>query len=173
MVGNGYLNSLQGAYWAYFKGPRIIPVLSVMLTKQKYYNQKYDFATGGFPLNALWALGHFKTVKARDALRHYYAWSHDSEALSALKGWELRRKYGFGAGVLINDQILYQRPSEKSHVIAHLPADEPVRILKADYENDREMDARGGPTVYDFIQVLRTGERGYIERTSDDFFPLY
>lgn len=172
MVNNGYLQTLQGAYWAYGEGPRIIPVLAFMLTRQKYYDEKYGFVTGSFPFNALWALSHLKSRKAREVIHHYYVRSHDIVALLALKGWDIRHKYGLSAGVLENDFDLYQRPTQKSKLIAHLHMGESVRILSnIPIENNTEMDGRGGPTEYDEILVFRTGQKGYLERASDDFEP--
>ncbi|HEX5324690.1 MAG TPA: hypothetical protein VFW40_12955 [Capsulimonadaceae bacterium] len=172
MVGNGEQASLQGAYWAMEQGPKVVPVLAKMLTRQKLYEKKYDNAVGAFPFNALWVLSHFKTTSALSVLQHYYAQSKDKEALLAINGWKSRSKYGNSAGVLINDHDLLSGSSEESKVLAHLSAGEPVIDFKT-VDNDKEEDARGGPTQFDRIRVIRTKQVGYIERASDDFDPTF
>jgi hypothetical protein len=172
LVNNGYYFSIHEAYWAADQGPDIIPVLADMLPRHDEYFNRFG-TTAAFPFNAIWALGEMKNPRALRVLKHYYARTHDRDAAEAIQAFELRRRHSFSwrYGVLSDDKELSSGPSQKSPIVAHLKEGEPIKALKDHIENRKELDARNGYALYDYVRSLRTGRTGYIVRASDDFVP--
>jgi hypothetical protein len=114
LVRGGYTETLLNAPWAVDQGEAIVPLLGRMLNKRQAYDQELGGATGAFPFNALWALGHIPKPSALQVLEKYSAASHDPTAALAIKGWKLRAtKNGPGYGVLTNDAHSGRNPRRR------------------------------------------------------------
>ena len=173
LVRSGYTETLLNAPWAVEQGEAIVPLLGQMLKKQKTYAKELGGATGAFPFNALWALGHIPKPSALQVLEKYFAASHDSSAALAIKGWKLRAtKKGPGYGVLTNDARLLEQPAAQARVVKELKAGQPVKIEGEMITNPGEEGPRGGPANYDQVELIPGGEKGYLSRAGDDFSPF-
>jgi hypothetical protein len=173
LVRGSYTETLLNAPWAVDQGEAIVPLLGQMLQKHKAYDQDLGGATGAFPFNALWALGHIPQASALQVLEKYSAASHDPSAALAIKGWKLRaQKKGPGYGVLSNDAPLLSKPAGNSPVVKQLKAGQAVKIEHEMITSPGEEGPRGGPAHYDQVKLLPGGEQGYIARAGDDFSPL-
>ena len=178
MLSGSYRESIEAAHWAAARGEAIVPVLARMLAKKSAY-EKSKISLGGFPFNALWALAHIRGSSSRAALEQFRARTKDPEdrkvAWLALQGHDLRRRRRSDAYAVIGEtaDTLRKSPSEKAAVIARLKPGLPVRILKTHIENTKEEGPRGGPTVFDYVAVLPSGRRGYVQRAGDDFTPFF
>ena len=172
LVRNGYMETLLNAHWAVAQGEAVVPLLGRMLKKQKAYDQELGGATGAFPFNALWALGHIPKPSALQVLEKYSAASHDSGAALAIKGWKLRAEKGPGYGVLTNDAPLLSKPAAQARVVKELKAGQPVKIEGEMITSPGEEGPRGGPAHYDRVELIPGGEKGYISRAGDDFSPF-
>ncbi len=172
LVRGGYLETLQNAYWAVDQGEAIVPLLGRMLNKRKAYDQELGGATGAFPFNALWALGHIPKASALQVLVKYSAASRDPSAGLAIKGWKLRAEKGPGYGVLTNDTPLLSKAAAQARVVKELKAGQMVKIEREMITSPGEEGPRGGPAHYDQVELLPGGEKGYISRAGDDFSPF-
>ena len=47
-----------------------------------------------------------------------------------------------------------------------------VKVLQEKKANSREVGPRGGPVFYDRVELVPSGEQGYIPRAGDDFTPF-
>jgi hypothetical protein len=173
LVRGSYIETLMNAHWAVEQGAAIVPLLGQMLNKRKAYDQELGEATGAFPFNALWALGHIPHPSALQVLEKYAAASHDPSAALAIKGWKLRaQKKGTGYGVLTNDAPLLSKAAGNSQVVKQLKAGQAVQIEHEMITSPSEEGPRGGPAHYDQVKLLPGGEQGYIARAGDDFSPF-
>ncbi|MDR3569120.1 MAG: hypothetical protein P4L43_13915 [Syntrophobacteraceae bacterium] len=173
LVRGGYIETLANAGWAASQGAAIVPILSRMLGQRKGYDKELGGATGAFPFDALWALGHIPLSSALKVLETYGAAGHDPAAALAVKGWKLRaRKKGQGYGVLANDGALLENPSAAARVVKRLKAGQAVQIERTMIACPGEQGPRGGPAYYDRVKLLPGGEQGYIGRAGDDFSPF-
>lgn len=173
MVRGGYLETLQGAYWAARQGEAMVPILSKMLQKNQQYQQELDMATGAFPFNALWALAHIPGEQSLKVLEQYFAATKDRSAALAIQGHKLRQdRQGSQYGVVINDTQLFSRPSEQSQVLQEITSGKQVKILQEKIVNTQEEGPRGGPSAYDRVELLPGGPPGYIQRAGDGFTPF-
>ena len=173
LVRGGYAETLFNAPWAVEQGEAIVPLLGRMLNKRKAYDQELGGATGAFPFNALWALGHIPQPSALQVLEKYAAASHDPSAALAIKGWKLRAsEKGPGYGVLTNDAPLLSKPAAQARVVKELKAGQPVKIEGEMITSPGEEGPRGGPAHYDQVELLPGGEKGYLSRAGDDFSPF-
>jgi hypothetical protein len=173
LVRGGYMETLLNAQWAGDQGQAIVPLLERMLNKRKVYEEELDGATGAFPFNALWALGHIPHLSAKQVLKEYYAASRDPCAALAIKGWNLRaQKKSTRYGVLSRKAPLLSKPSAKARVLKALEAGQPVKIERETIINPGEEGPRGGPASYDQVELIPSGEKGYIGRAGDDFSPF-
>jgi hypothetical protein len=121
LVHGGYIETLQNAYWAVDQGAAIVPLLARMLHKRGDYDRELGGATGAFPYNALWVLGHIPQSAALRTLQDYWAASGDPSAALAIKGWKLRaRKKGPGCGVLTREAPLLAQPAARVRVVKSL-----------------------------------------------------
>jgi hypothetical protein len=176
-----YVDSLEGAKWAAAKGPSIVPVLSQMLDRVEDYKKRDDGTMGAFPFNTIWALGHIKGDASRAALNRYIRRTQDitnrTQAMYAIAAHDLRaRKKSDSYGVLGSTSPagkLYAQASENSRVLKTMKPGQPVRLLKEAIENPKEEGARGGPTVYDYVELVPSGPRGYVQRAGDIFSPFF
>lgn len=169
LINNGYLFSLGEAYWVADQGPAIIPYLDYLLSKQKYYEEKNGYAVGAFPFNVVWALSQIGGKEAEKTLLKY---QNSADTNLALKALRLRRK-DKGLGVMITEDVVYRKASNKSPVIDQVKEGEVVRGLKTGIVNNNEEGARGGPAIFDYIEVPSKNIKGYIQRAGDDFLPYY
>jgi hypothetical protein len=172
LVRGGYLETLLNAHWAVEQGEAIVPLLVQMLNKRRAYDKELGGATGAFPFNALWALGHIPQPSALQVLEKYAAASLDPSAALAIQGWKLRAAKGPSYGILTNDGPLLEKPEEKARVLKELKAGQPVKIERARLTSPGEEGPRGGPAYYDRVELIPSGETGYISRAGDDFSPF-
>jgi hypothetical protein len=173
LVRGGYLETLQNAHWAVEQGEAIVPLLGRLLQKRRAYDKELGGATGAFPFNALWALGHIPQPSALRVLEKYDAASRDPSAALAIKGWKLRAaSKGPSYGVLTNDAPLLEKPAATARVLKELKAGQPVKIESASLTSPDEEGPRGGPAYYDRVDLIPGGEPGFISRAGDDFSPF-
>lgn len=173
MVRGGYLETLQAAYWAAREGEALVPILAQMLGKEKHYQAALGGSTGAFPFNALWALAHIPGDRSRQALEQYLAASQDQTAALALKGHRLRQaQQSSRYGIVIHDTPLLSQPREQAPVVREISSGQQVKIVQERIINAQEEGPRGGPSVYDRVELLPGGERGYIQRAGDGFTPF-
>ena len=172
LVRGGYTETLMNVPWAVEQGEAIVPLLGQMLKKQKAYKKELGGATGAFPFDALWALGHIPKAPALQVLEKYSAASHDPNAALAIKGWKLRGEKGPGYGVLTNDAPLLEKASEQARVVQELKAGQMVKIEREMITNPDEEGPRGGPAHFDQVELIPGSEKGYIARAGDDFSPF-
>jgi hypothetical protein len=172
LVRGGYLDTLYAAQWAVAQGEAVIPLLSDLLDKGEQYRQEGG-STGAFPFNVLWALAHLSSSRARQALEKYFEATHDPTAALALKGWRLRNnEQSPRFGVLLSEGALLEAPREKAQVVKKLKAGQQVKIMQEKIVSPKEVGPRGGPQLYDRVELVPSAEQGYIPRAGDDFSPF-
>lgn len=175
MIKGGYLDTLYAAYWAARQGEAIIPILEEMLYKQQKYQKEPFAATSAYPFNVIWALAHIDSNRSLKILMKFSGWTtknfNKDVAWLAIKGFQLRRtKQSKAYGVLVRAEAgLLERPSESAPVLKLLKAGQSVRVLKPYLENQKEEGSRSGPAVFDYIELIPEGGRGYIQRFGGDF----
>jgi len=176
-----YVDSLEAATWAAQQGPRAVPFLEKLVAQHAVYEkraeQKGD-VLGAFPFNAVWALGRIPGKEAAAALSRLASSSDTSVrpmVVHALAAHRLRAAKGTGYGVYARGQTasLYAAPSGSAKVVKTLRPGQAVHILRERIENPKEEGPRGGPTAFDYVEVLPGGPKGYIERAGDGFTPFY
>jgi hypothetical protein len=173
MVRGGYLDTLNAAYWAAAQGEAVVPLLAQLLDNRAKYAKELGGATGAFPFNALWALGRIPKSVSRQVLEKYYFATKDPMAALALQGWKLRdREQNPRYGVLAKDAALLESAEEQARVLKRLKAGQQVKVLHEKNPNPREVGPRGGPVYYDRVDLVPSGEQGYIIRAGDDFTPF-
>jgi hypothetical protein len=173
MLQGGYLDTLRESYWAAAQGEAIVPQLAALLQSREKYQAAQGGATGAFTFNVLWALAHIDGADSLKVLTDYYAGTKDETAALAIKGHRLRSARKSGAyGILINETVLLSSPSQEAGRLKQLRAGQQVKILKERIANPREEGPRGGPALYDRVELWPTGEPGYIPRAGDDFSPF-
>ncbi len=178
MVKGGYLDTLYAAYWAAGQGETIVPLLERMLYHPEKYQKAPFVLTGAYPFNVIWALAQIDSERSLKILTGYSAWApepfYKDLARLAIEGFRLRRsKQGKTYGVLIRAEAqLLERPSGKARGRIWLKSGQKVRILKVYLENPAEEGPRGGPAVFDYIELLPWGKRGFIQRFGGDFSPF-
>ncbi len=178
MAKGGYLDTLYAAYWAAEQGEAIIPLLKGMLYQPEKYQKEPFAATSAYPFNVIWALAHIDADRSLKILTGYSAWT--TEALNknvarlAIQGFQLRRaKQNKDYGVVVRAEgKLLERPSESALVLKLLKSGQSVRVLKPYLINPKEEGPRGGPAVFDDIELIPQGERGYLQRLGGDFTPF-
>ena len=175
MVKGGYLDTLYASYWAAEQGEAIIPILEEMLYKQQKYQKEPFSATSAYPFNVIWALAHIDSNRSLKILMKFSGWTtknfNKDVAGLAIKGFQLRRtKQSKVYGVLVRAEAkLLERPSESARVLKLLKSGQSVRVLKPYLENKKEEGPRSGPAVFDYIELIPEGGRGYIQRLGGDF----
>jgi hypothetical protein len=175
MVKGGYLDTLYAAYWAVEQGEAIVPILERMLYHPEKYQKVPFIPTGAYPFNVIWALAQIDSERSLKVLTGYSAWTSESFnqnlAQLAIKGFQLRRtKHRKAYGVLVRAEAqLLERPSVKARLLIWLKSGQRVRIVKSYLENPTEEGPRGGPAVFDYIEILPWGKRGYLQRFGGDF----
>jgi hypothetical protein len=173
MVRGGYLDTLYAAQWAVAQGEAVIPLLGQMLDKGEQYQEEEGGAIGAFPFNVLWALAHIPSSKALNALEKYHEATKDPTAALAIQGWRLRsNEQSPRFGVLSNDGALLENPREQAQVVKKIKAGQKVKILQEKIVNPKEVGPRGGAQYYDRVELLPSGEPGYLPRAGDDFSPF-
>ncbi len=179
MAKGGYLDTLYASYWAAEQGEAIIPILEEMLYKPKKYQKEPFAATSAYPFNVIWALAHIDSNHSLKILMKFSGWTTDKlnkdVAELAIKGFQLRRtkqskvaRARYGVLVRAEAKLLGQ-PSESAQVLKLLKSGQSVEVLKPYLENEKEEGPRGGPAVFDYIELIPEGERGYIQRFGGDF----
>ena len=173
MVRGGYLDTLNAAYWAVAQGEAVVPLLAQLLDNRAKYAKELGGATGAFPFNAVWALGRIPKSGSLKVLEKYYFATKDPAAALAMQGWKLReRERSPRYGVLAKDAALLEYPEEKARVLKRIKAGQQVKVLHEKNPNPREVGPRGGPIYYDRVDLVPSGEQGYIPRAGDDFTPF-
>ena len=173
LVRSGYRETLLNASWAGDQGEAIVPLLERMLKKRQAYDQELGGATGAFPFNALWALGHILKPSALQVLEKYFAASQDPTAALAIKGWKLRAaEQGPRYGVLTNDAPLLLKPSEQARVVKKLQAGQPVKIERELIISPGRKDPGEARLIMTKAELIPSREKGYISRAGDDFSPF-
>ncbi len=173
LVRGSYLDTLNAAYWAAFQGEAVVPLLAKLLENRSKYAKELGGATGAFPFNALWALGRIPKTSSLLVLEKYYFATKDPTAALAIQGWNLRMtEQSSRYGVLANNATLLERPEEKARVLKNLKAGQQVKVLHEKSPNPKEVGPRGGPMFYDRVDLLPSGEQGYIPRAGDEFSPF-
>lgn len=176
-----YVDSLYAASWAAEQGPRAVPTLEKLAARSASLLKKAEregSTLGAFPFNAVWALGRIPGPQAGAALARLAAGPNPevrTMAAHALAAHKLRAAKGAGYGVYARGQTAELRaaPSESANVLRTLKPGAAVRILRENVENPKETGPRGGPTAFDYVEVLPSGPRGYVERAGDGFSPFY
>jgi hypothetical protein len=172
LVRGGYGTTLDAAHWAVQQGEAIVPLLQEMLKRRQLYEKQLEGATGAYPFNVVWALGQISSPAALAVLETYYAQSKDDTAGLAIKAVRLRQAKGSRAfGVLLSDKNLYAQPSLEAKVVKELRGGQEIMIIKARIVNPKEEGPRGGPAIFDQVEVAPTGEQGFVERAGDGFPP--
>ncbi|HEX3046927.1 MAG TPA: hypothetical protein VHY08_19385 [Bacillota bacterium] len=179
MVQGGYLDTLYAAYWAAGQGEAIVPILEEMLYLPKKYQKEPFTGASAYPFNVIWALAHIDSNRSLKILMKFSKWTTtklDKEVTGlAIKGFQLRRtKQSKVAracyGVLVRAAAkLLERPSGSAPVLKLLKSGQSVRVLKPYLENQKEEGPRSGPAIFDYIELIPEGGRGYIQRLGGDF----
>jgi hypothetical protein len=175
MVKGGYLDTLYAAYWAAGQGEAMIPILEQMLSTPKKYQKEPCAATSAYPFNVIWALAHIDSDRSLKILMKFSGGRtknfDQAVARLAIQGFRLRRaKQSEVYGVLVRAEgKLLERPSQKARVLKFLQSGQSVKVLKPYLENQKEEGPRGGPAVFDSIELIPQGERGYLQRFGGDF----
>jgi len=173
MIRGAYLDTLNAAYWAAAQGEAVVPLLAQLLDNRAKYEKELGGATGAFPFNAVWALGRIPKSGSLKVLEKYYFTTKDPTAALAMQGWKLReREQSPRYGVLAKDAQLLEYPEEKARVLKRIKAGQQVKVLHEKNPNPREVGPRGGPVFYDRVDLIPSGEQGYIIRAGDDFTPF-
>ncbi len=173
LVRGGYLDTLNAAYWAVAQGEAIVPILARLLANREKYAQELGGATGAFPFNVVWALGRIPKSSSLQVLEKYYFTTKDPLAALAMKGWRLRaREENPRYGVLAKDAVLLESSDQQARVLKRIKSGQQVKILHEKNSNPREVGPRGGPMFYDRVELLPSGEQGFIPRAGDDFTPF-
>ena len=168
LTGGDYHQNLHAAYWAASQGANNVPHLERMI----YERHNWEAEKGpelAFPLNAFWALAHIETPRSLRVLEEYYArrprvvW-----AGLAAKGFKLRRRMkSNGYGVLIKAATLQTSANAgDAEAIREIAEGEEVRILREGIKHvfTYEVDRVSETLIYDHVEIVGTGERGYIQR---------
>lgn len=162
---NGYTESLIETGWAIQKGKAIVPILDKMLSNAKKYSDIGEF-TGAFPFNAEYVLAHIGVPESLAALKKH-------KLKFGIQGWNLRHtKKSQNYGVVRKTVGLHPQASSKIGSVLIVKPGESVKILKRRVENAREEGPRGGASLFDEVEVLSSGRRGYVQRAGDDFDPF-
>ncbi len=173
LVRSSHLDALNAAYWAAAQGEAMVPLLAKLLDNRLNYQKEPAASTGAFPLNAVWALGRIPKSSALQALEKYYAASKDPMAALAIKGWKLRAwEQNPHYGVLAKQATLLEGPEAQARVLKRLKPGQKVRISQEKRPNPKEVSPRGGPVYYDRVDLIPSGEQGYLRRPEDDFAPF-
>ena len=179
MINGGYLDTLYASYWAAEQGEVIIPILEEMLFKQPKYQKESSAATSAYPFNVIWALAHIDSSRSLKILMKYSGWTtnnFDKDVTElAIKGFQLRRTQQSKVararyGVLVRAEAkLLEQPSESAPVLKLVKSGQRVKVLRPYLENEKEEGPRSGPAVFDYIELIPEGGRGYIQRLGGDF----
>ena len=70
-------------------------------------------------------------------------------------------------------QPLYKAASYDSDEIALIDEGQSIIVLQKHIVNENEMGGRGGPAVFDYVEIPDNNIKGYIQRAGDDFPPYY
>jgi hypothetical protein len=172
LVRGSYLDTLHAAPWAAAQGEAVVPQLAAMLARGQKYDEQWEGATGAYPFNVIWALAQISTPASLQVLEHYFSRTDNEAAGFGIKGVKLRleqknRQYG----VLLSDKPLLAGASQTARSLRELKAGQAVRILQARVVNAAEEGPRGGPALFDYVEVLPSGPKGYVERAGDGFPP--
>lgn len=171
---SGYSMSLAVAEdYAATHGAALVPILQTMLDKAETYVNDPMF-TGAFPYNAVWILAHVGSDAARKAIERFAKNAKDAHYSLALAGLDLRRKFNSpDYAVLHSETSLRDAASLKSKTLRALRPGQAFRILKPWIENHKEEGPRGGPAVFDAIELVPSREKGYVERQGTGEAPYY
>ncbi len=173
MVRGSYLDTLNASHWAVAQGEAVVPILAQLLANREKYAKESGGATGAFPFNAVWALGHIPKSSSFQALEKYQFATKDPMAALAMQGWKLRaRERSHRYGVLVKDALLLESPIKQARVLKKIKPGQQVKILQEKNANPKEVGPRGGPVFYDRVELIPSGEQGFIARAGDDFSPF-
>jgi hypothetical protein len=173
LIQGNYIATLDASNWAVQQGERIIPILEKMLSQKKKYRTEGHGLTGAFPFNAVWTLAHIPVPRSLKVLENYYTSTHDDDAMLAINGYKVRNKLKDpDCGVLYLDSCNLNSDSSTSTVIQVITKGQMLKVLKYHIENNNEHNRRGGSQVYDYVELMPEGTKGYIPREGDDFSPV-
>ncbi len=173
MVRGGPLDTLKAAYWAAAQGEVAVPLLAQLLENRAKYAKETGGATGAFPFNVVWALGHIPKSSSLEILEKYYFATKDPAAALAMQGWRLRaREQNPRYGVLAREALLLEGPHRQALVLKKLKPGQQVMVLTERNFNPQEKGPRGEPVFYARVDLVPSGEQGYLIRIGDDFTPF-
>jgi hypothetical protein len=130
----------------------MVPILATML-KKKYPDVGHSFPSTGFLI-----LSRVDTPQALALLKQY-------KCPLQISSWNLRHKYKTRlAGALLGDRDLLIQANSEGELLKSVKSGTAVRILKEGIINKKVEGPRGGPSTYDYIQVIGTNTKGYVER---------
>ncbi|MBX7135885.1 MAG: hypothetical protein K1X67_24720 [Fimbriimonadaceae bacterium] len=136
-----------------------------MLSNAKKYTDIGEY-TGAFPFNAEYVLAHIDAAESLVVLKKH-------KLKFGIQGWNLRHsKKSQSYGVVYQNVGLHPRASAQIGSVLILKPGEAVRILKRRVENAREEGPRGGPSLFDEVEVLSSGRKGFVQRMGDNFDPF-
>src|SRR5690606_32084651 len=125
------------------------------LSNAKKYADIGEF-TGAFPFNAEYVLAHIDVPESLAALKKH-------KLKYGMQAWNLRHtKKSQDYGVVYQNVGLHPRASAQIGSVLILKPGEGVKILKRRIENQREEGPRGGPSLFDEVEVLSSGRRGFV-----------
>jgi hypothetical protein len=73
--------------------------------------------------------------------------------------------------IIFNNTYLLEEPSANSRIICEIKPGEFIKCLES-YIITEEIGPRGGPSIYDKIQIIKTGMVGYTPRAGDELTPF-
>lgn len=130
----------------------VVPIIATMLKK------KYPETGHAFPSTGFLTLSRVDTPQALALLKQY-------KCPLQVSSWNLRHKYKSRlVGALLGDRDLLLQANSEGKTVKSIKSGTPVKILKEGVVNEKIEGPRGGPSTYDYIQVIGTSTKGYVER---------
>lgn len=161
---SGYAPSLDEAEGLLAQyGAALAPLLAELLDKAPSYLKAPNFA-GAFPFNAVWLLAHIGDQTSREAIERFTRQGKNKDYALALRAMDLRKEQGPNCGVVYYESELREGPSSKTKTLRPLAPGQGLRLLRERIQNEQEEGPRGGPSIYDEVELLPSGERGFVER---------
>jgi hypothetical protein len=161
---SGYAPSLDEAEGLLAQyGAALAPLLAEMLDKPARCLKAPNFA-GAFPFNAVWLLAHIGDQTSREALERFSRQDKNKDYALALRAMDLRKEKGPDCGVVYYESELREGPSSKTKALRPLAPGQGLRLLRERIVNEQEEGPRGGPSLYDEVELIPSGEKGFVER---------
>lgn len=172
----GWIDSAYGGYWTAKQSEDAVPLIEEMFTKIDAYGEQQEEGgelMGIFPYNAIYALAHIDSPKAKTALEKCIDEEFNLNCQMALEAWEYRHNHltEVGeAGVARAEMVVYEQSDASSKQITTLYEGDKVIILESGVENQNEGGFRGGYMSYFQVKLIDSGEVGYIQQNPDSIF---